>query len=450
MKYYRKSLIVILLIFSGALYAKNTPQKDSATNQNANLQIIKQQKIDIDRLNDKIDKLSNAVSSLNSNMIGHEGNYLSHDGNTFMFVTIILMVVSMVVGVGGYITIDNARQRIKTAEKSLALSDAALREKIIEINLFEERMKTLVRETEAKVQDIGDTEETTKEHLEEILTKKNNILKDIGIMREDFTSKTNKIFQTIPIYYAAIEKLNAGNIDVAISKFQKILDIDPLNITAQSSLAMCYSGKDDVKAAMDVIPIINAPNVTEEALVFCGIIMRRVERFSDAVNLFKRALKFDKKIFSTYNHLGYTYMYQSDFINSKKSFLKAMKLRPKNSASNYGLLKLSYLYPESFNEQEKEGYLTSAIKNAIKDNDENPTLPYYQFGLAFALMCENKEGEVCIKELEKALHRCKNLGILKEQLLDYELLKKHNVRLIHLEECISMLSDAISTIKSEN
>ncbi|MDB5006269.1 MAG: hypothetical protein JWP45_662 [Mucilaginibacter sp.] len=253
-------------------------------------------------------------------------------------------------------------------------------------------------------------------------------------------------------YTIACEKLEAGAILQAQNIFDGILEKNPTHFRASCKIAMCLSsmGKDDIalgKVSELLALYSNEPHIHSTK----GVILRRLKRYSHAIESFQKIIDMDAYKRSTYTHIGYCYLYDKKYEKANEYFERA-KI-DKSSPAYYGLVKVHVM---SNADPVPEKLLKNAKSMSLHDLMEAPQYPYYNFGVAFLDMCDklhedNKSGEGKRFEdsIDKAMGCCRNLGILKEQLFEYQLIAERGVTPPLVNFAINKFSKHIKDIESK-
>jgi tetratricopeptide (TPR) repeat protein len=401
----------------------------------------------VDRLNTEMANLRTEMHSVNNNQLTQDGNFVSTTANLIAFLSLFSTVFSIGVALWGSQIIKSAKNQVREVKQEAKTTKEDFDKAKFEVS--NKTSEVLQKASEA----LNNSEE-----VEKMRFSVEHKLKEIENLKDELEQKYNNMLLISPLYSDGIRHLDAGDIDIAIDKFNHVLSIDQNNISAKGALAMCYSGIDDIVATRKITELISSGNANSETFVFAGIIARRAGDYDQAIKLFENAIELELKKpapyqvpFSIYNHLAYTHLYKEKLEKAAECFKKAKAIRNNNSASLYGLLKISFLRTRSSDPtKEQLADVNSAIKIVSRDAHTKIKSPFYKFGLLFACMCPNTESVLCENVLKLALDGTSNLGILKEQLREYKIFKSYEVNLNSLTLCIEQIEARIAELEKIN
>jgi tetratricopeptide (TPR) repeat protein len=438
----KKIVVALLLLYSTTAFSQN--KSDSLQDK------IKKIELELNKIKNVPDKLDSEAEKINSkynNVITNQGNYIA-------WASLLLTAVSLFFGIivaKSYIDSKNAKSDVdltlkeikKRANESLEKSENVLKEsnkneevlkqKIISISNQEEKIK-------AELVKLQKDKDLLKEDVDKIKDEANKFIKEID---ERFKIEADKTLELIDLYNQAYEKMNLGSIKIAISKFKKILEFNSNHVGAICKLAMCYSSLDRNALAIDIIsPYAKKENEHSAIYSTYGVILRREKEYTLAIEFFTKALEgVFKKNHTTYSHIGYSYLLSDNLLKAKDFFNLSLSLDNNNSPSSYGLLKINAIEnPNSVDED----LIKIAHLNAQRDINEHPKYPFPYFGLSFVEVLSNNEN--CINSMNEAILLCKNLGILKEQLFEYNLFISLSGQFKFLHQIIGILEKEIERL----
>ncbi len=176
---------------------------------------------------------------------------------------------------------------------------------------------------------IGTTDdvERKKEVLEAL-----KMIQSLGVLNED--------------YRYAQELTEADKDDAALESIEKFIEKYPLNWNG------CY---------------------------LKGFILRKLERYEEAIDFFKKALNFNGNEVDLYNELGLCYMNLENYNKSELYFVKALRYAPEDMSIYYNLAILAYRkkdmkealkYCEIINEFSPNDLKAKDLVNLIKNSGE--------------------------------------------------------------------------------
>ena len=380
----------------------------------------------INYLEKKVEQISTTAEALNKNSqdnLSQSNNILTYAG----FGLAILAIFITLYGFGvGFITYKHSKE-VKTIENDVKRIRKKIEARKKEIDLIYESLLEKNTILEDKIERANKDSET--------------ILNNINTLKNKFEADTRNIITIIPLYYDAFEKLNAGKIARAKPLFERILELNRDFYNARCKLAMCFSSEnkndEGIKALDDLITSNNAP---AEVYSTYGVILGRMGHYEKSKQAFLKALEKDSQNYSTHTHLGYVYLYMNNITEAVNKFKDSIKIKP-NSGSFSGLVKSHFL---NGGDVDNCAYLDTALEVTRFEISQDMKYPYPWMALAFLEMCANNPN--CIISLEKVFEISTNIGILNEQLKEYELVANKPTSLIHLPRCIEILNSRIKEI----
>lgn len=163
-------------------------------------------------------------------------------------------------------------------------------------------------------------------------------------------------------YQLGISYLNEGKIQMAYVEFQKAIELNPDDKEVLNALGVVYLEFDNLpKAEESFLKAIKVDSNYSEAHINLGATYGKMERWSDAINLFKVAIKnpLYKKPELAYNGLGDAYYRLGRIDEAIDSYREAIKRAQDFYRPYYGLA-LCY------NAKGRYGDAASAITRAIE------------------------------------------------------------------------------------
>ncbi len=263
------------------------------------------------------------------------------------------------------------------------------------------------------------------------------------------------------VYYKLIAKpeirsVIERNLDEALKKFKREIDINPQNIEAYLNMgkALLYLNKPE--AALQYFRRVTELKIDFwEAYMYIGIAYQKMNQYQLAVTNLKRAITVNPKFPEGYYTLGEVYLSLGNPALAMRSFEKAVELDPGNARYLSALGRALQL----------SGNNLAAIRAFQKAIELNPRSKWPHFYLAQALEAEY-QFELALQEYQKALELdphfeevysyigklAKNMGLLKESLeylekavkanpSDYEILYE----LANTYQMLDMKREAINT-----
>lgn len=408
--------ILTLFAFQDICLAQKVHSRDSLKISRNGYDSLQNYLNSLSAVQDKVNKLSDVIDA-------KANNIMTANGNVIAWCTIIVGLLAIAFGgitLQTYVSSKKGKAKVKKAVKDI------------------ESKASEVEELRSKL-------ETEKTKYEEAKTEFERKLLEYNEEFHQLKKKYENDKRNVEDYSDACDKLDEGSIEIAKKKFRKILERQKDFHQATSKLAMCYSADDNNLEAIRIISSMIAMNGSFlEAYSSEGIILRRLSKFDEAIASFLKALPppGGVPLQSTYTHIGYCYLYKGDYDAAAEYFTKG-KETDHTSPAYYGLVKADLLKTREVN----AAMLKEAIAVSNYDVLENFKYPYHRFGQAFLQMCLNTNGEDFIRKINETLLICKNIGILKEQLWEYKLVKEKGLNFDRLDECIEILQNRISAIK---
>lgn len=419
--------VLLLVAFFGGryqLYGQSISAKDSVIE----LKIAALNKeIELQKAELSLLKQVNDATKRNVDLV------IAHANNELTFGSHVLSGASVVIGIAAIIFaifVYKGYHEIKNTEK--------------EVDVIKNRMVEKETSIQRLLKAMEEKENSIENDFKSLTVEKERIKQNVETLKERFENESKKTLRLIDLYNQAYEKMNTGSIGTAIKKFNEILRIDESHIGAICKLAMCYSSVDDDHQAIIEIHKHAEKNGCPAAIYSTyGVILRRVGKYEKALSAFGKAIESDfKNNYVTYAHIGFTYLLKKEYVKAIEYFDKSIEMDGSHSSSVYGKLKTKVLYrPDDVD----KSLIALAIKNAQKGIIENPKYPFPYFGLAFAQMIGNNVE--CMSSLKIAIEYCKNIGIIKEQLLEYKLFNHLADQFDYLNPCIDLLDEEIKRLK---
>lgn len=436
------AIIMVLSLFN--LPAFGQSRIDSLSNK---IDQLEKRIAQFDSLPAKIEKESEKINSNYNNIITNQGNYIG-------WVSLLLTGVSVffgIVAIKSFLDSNKAKKEVEnTLSEIKGNAELALNKSREVLN------DTLKSETELKgiiasiaIQEKGIKDELSKlkeeknliqSEIEEIKEKATHFIKEID---ERFKKEADKTLELIDLYNQAYEKMNLGSVKIAISKFKKILSYNENHVGAKCKLAMCYSSLDRNARAIEVISRY-ANNENEHSAIYStfAVILRREGEYDRALKYFTKALEGEfKDNHTTYSHIGYTWFFKRNYEKANEYFSKSLEKEDNNSPSTYGMLKSAMMQNHL---GDNSRLIKLAHTNAQRDINEHPKYPFPYFGLAFVEVLSNDAN--CLDSMKEAIRLCKNIGILKEQLFEYNLFMHLKDHLKHVKGVVDLLNNEITRL----
>ncbi|WP_440633511.1 tetratricopeptide repeat protein [Candidatus Pelagibacter sp. HIMB1485] len=166
------------------------------------------------------------------------------------------------------------------------------------------------------------------------------------------------------LFTEAFEFYNEQKLEQSKSKYEEIIELDPLNLQSHNNL---------------------------------GLIHKQIGNFDEAIKLFNRAIKIDASYQNAYNNLGIVFLEKGNFYNAIDNFKKLISINSHQFAA-YCNLGLCY---EKINEAEKAIH----AYNMVPSEDKNYLNAQYNLGLLYFK----------IKQYKKAIKIFKNINFKKSQ-----------------------------------
>lgn len=413
---YIKNLLLLILVFS-AINISAQPKVDSLSIR------IKQ----LEKSLDKINTISEKVDAIDSKLDTKTNNILTDNGNILTYLSIVLGIIAVIFGIQYYFQNQEAKEVKKETKDLIKETKSDATSVLLDVRKTKNEIEDLKNKLIEETKFVSVVKAEIEDYKSEIITLKKSYERD----------KLN-----IPEYSDACEKLEEGSIDQALEKYNGIIQRDPNFYKAYSKIPMCYSSLWENQKASELINelvtkihtlnSIQKNSSNENALIEAnaskGVILRRLTKYDDAIKAFRQLIKNegtsdeDQLKKSTYTHIGYCLLYKKEYTEALKYFEKA-RSKDKSSPSYYGIVKAFFLKDKKVDKQ----IIDDAIAISKKDLLENPKYPYHNFGAAFLALINsilsNEDSNSFKTYLDTALVKCRNLGIMKEQLFEYELVK---------------------------
>ena len=166
------------------------------------------------------------------------------------------------------------------------------------------------------------------------------------------------------LFTEAFKFYNEQKLDQSKSKYEEIIELDPLNLQSHNNL---------------------------------GLIHKQIGNFDEAIKLFNRAIKIDSSYQNAYNNLGIVFLQKGNFYNAIDNFKKLISINS-HQFSAYCNLGLCY---EKINEPEKAIH----VYNMVPSEDKNYLNAQYNLGLLYFKT----------KQYKKTIKIFKNINFKKSQ-----------------------------------
>ena len=131
-----------------------------------------------------------------------------------------------------------------------------------------------------------------------------------------------------------------------------------------------------------------------DALNFVGIVYQYQDKYNDAINYFKKAIKMSSKKDEYYYNCASTYFKINDIVLAKKYYNLAISLNPDNPNYHLALANLYYFeknYKRALKELEYDFYEANLLKGIILFDMENFVLAKKEFD---KLYLQNQEDDL--------------------------------------------------------
>jgi len=177
----------------------------------------------------------------------------------------------------------------------------------------------------------------------------------------------------------ANELYKEGDIEEAITNYEKIIELNPTNYEVLCFLCVGYDKtKQSTKALETCSRAINIIPDRPEAYLNLGMVYRNLGQRESEISNFEKAIKHSKspEIYTkAYANLGFTFVSLGQYNNAQMNFKKAIEYDPKNYEAHYWLGFCYY----------KSGDLETARKYYEKSLEINPDYgaPYIGLGLIY-------------------------------------------------------------------
>ena len=114
---------------------------------------------------------------------------------------------------------------------------------------------------------------------------------------------------------------SAGNLNLALSEYRKVLSLSPHNVEAREKLALGYlHNGEDIFAAREFLLLLNDDPDNTTALFKLGTIFYRQGKEEMAISSFSRVLEIDPGYSKAYYNLGAIYVNRNDREEAEKNF----------------------------------------------------------------------------------------------------------------------------------
>jgi tetratricopeptide (TPR) repeat protein len=165
-----------------------------------------------------------------------------------------------------------------------------------------------------------------------------------------------------------------GELDLAVSEFEKSLEINPDNLYSLNNLASTLAEQGNLEEALgSTQKLVSSHPDYEPGVITMGNILEELGEFINAQVYYKRALELDSNSFENHLNLANVLYRIGNLAETIPHFKKAIALNPKLVEAHYNL----------GNAFGQSGHLKEAkksFKQAIRLNDRLP-LPHYGMGV---------------------------------------------------------------------
>jgi tetratricopeptide (TPR) repeat protein len=175
-------------------------------------------------------------------------------------------------------------------------------------------------------------------------------------------------------YFQAQKLVRSGNVEAAVSTYEKAVQIDPTFARAFVELGVVHFKLENYVAAESAFK--RAAAINEDSCALCGIgmVYRATDRLEDAEATLKRSIQLSPTDDCPHEQLGRMYYDKKDYEKASASFQRVIELRPTGVA--YHFLANSDFHRGKVIES-LESY-REAVKRRPKDEDV-----YIDFGRAY-------------------------------------------------------------------
>jgi Flp pilus assembly protein TadD len=196
---------------------------------------------------------------------------------------------------------------------------------------------------------------------------------------------------------------NQGNLSKAFIQYQKALELDDSNITAQYKSGLLYviSGFNEaaIKELKKVVTKDPNHNLGYEGLGFAYF---QLKEYEEAQKNFLQAIKLNPKLWRSHNMLGVIYDYERAHRKAVRFYLHAISLKP-NKGSLYNNLGVSYYLMEHYEKSEE------AFQKALKYGSTDKRT-YNNLGLVLSKLKRYKQAFRAFKKAGNEARAYNNLG----------------------------------------
>ena len=194
------------------------------------------------------------------------------------------------------------------------------------------------------------------------------------------------------IFKQAVDNHKKNNFQVALNLYNKVLEIEPKHIIANSNIGAIFLVLGNYQKAKDYLEktIKIDPNYLD-AYNNLGITLKMLGDNHKAIKCYEKIIKINPSYVSAYNNLGSVFYKLKEYNKAQDHFEMAININPKylDAYNNLG------------NTKTKLGEHQKAITNFEKaiQIDPNYTDAHYNLGLAFGAIGEYNKSKKCFKRV---------------------------------------------------
>lgn len=156
---------------------------------------------------------------------------------------------------------------------------------------------------------------------------RNFVWKDEFTLWNDATRKSPN--KARPLYNLGTLYLISGNVDKALSRYNKVIEIDPKYTEAYYNRGNVYVDKGDIdKALSDYNRAIELKPKYADAYYNRGNVYLNKRELDQAISDYNKAIGFDPKHPGAYNNRGLAYQNKGDFAKALSDYNKAIEFNP--------------------------------------------------------------------------------------------------------------------------
>lgn len=280
--------------------------------------------------------------------------------------------------------------------------------------------------------------EKMEKEFEHIQNLKSETQEKIEELKQKISNESKEFLNLVYLLNQGIRSYDSGDLSTSIKIFKKILRKNPHDYAATCYLARAYLGQEEyapsIETAELAVPLSDEPF---EAYSILGEAYRTTNQFEKSINAFKKSLDINMKPW-TLNNLAYSYYRSHNNKLALETFKKSLDL-DRNSTATCGLAKSLYKLKEHDKAIEYFNETITLAKERIEKGSENIFM-YYNLAYAYFMI---NNFEKCLKALEYALNKNMNTTLIKQQLVDFEIMDNETVNQDLLEKCILLMKNKI-------